>query len=215
MTPIDRNEVRRYLGIRKDLADPQTEEAIGRCILLAEKACTPRSVTRRYQLTLSRNDTVTIETLSVRSRTLYGNLSGCTQVFLMAATLGAEADRLLRRTEARSMRDAVVMQAVLAAGIEQVCDEVNETLRTEAEKDALFCRPRFSPGYGDFPLSAQPVLLSLLHAEKSIGLTATDRFLLAPIKSVTAVIGLSKEPLVCKKGCAACDKTDCPYRRLP
>ena len=38
--------------------------------------------------------------------------------------------------------------------------------------------------------------------------------LLAPVKSVTAVIGLARTPGKCHAGgCATCSKTDCAFRR--
>ena len=87
-------------------------------------------------------------------------------------------------------------------------------------------RPRFSPGYGDFPLEYQRELLGVLDAAKRIGLTLTDSLLMAPSKSVTAVIGVYEAadmPGGCGRGedltgrgahgCAGCGKEDCAYRR--
>ena len=49
---------------------------------------------------------------------------------------------------------------------------------------------RFSPGYGDCPLTAQRSIVDALNATRLIGLTVTPTSLLMPTKSVTAVIGL-------------------------
>ena len=81
-------------------------------------------------------------------------------------------------------------QAVAAAMIETCCDEVNDALRHMAEREGLYCRPRFSPGYGDCPLTAQRSIVDALNATRLIGLTVTPTSLLMPTKSVTAVIGL-------------------------
>ena len=49
---------------------------------------------------------------------------------------------------------------------------------------------------------------------KRIGVTLTDSLLMAPSKSVTAVIGLSRLPRNCTvQGCEVCAKRDCAYRR--
>ena len=112
------------------------------------------------------------------------------------------------------MSDAVLYQAIAAAMIETYCDTVNDALRQEAARAGLYCRPRFSPGYGDFRLEHQRDLCHLLDTPRKIGLTVTESCLLAPVKSVTAVIGLSSEPQPChRKGCEECGKTDCAYRR--
>ncbi|MFQ7033155.1 MAG: vitamin B12 dependent-methionine synthase activation domain-containing protein [Clostridium sp.] len=53
-----------------------------------------------------------------------------------------------------------------------------------------------------------------LDAGKHLGIKLTDSFLMMPSKSVTAVIGVSQKPHRCDvKGCEACGKTDCLYRR--
>ena len=101
-----------------------------------------------------------------------------------------------------------------AAAAEAFCDEVNDNLRLQAESEGLYLRPRFSPGYGDLSLDCQRTFLRMLNAGKEIGLTLTDSGLMVPIKSVTAIIGISSVPTAChRQGCEACAKTDCSFRR--
>ena len=49
---------------------------------------------------------------------------------------------------------------------------------------------RYSPGYGDLPLSVQPALLDALDAGRRLGVTLTESLLMVPMKSVTAVVGI-------------------------
>ena len=74
---------------------------------------------------------------------------------------------------------------------------------------------RYSPGYGDLPLTLQPQLLSLLDAARQIGLTLTDTCLMTPRKSVTALFGLSgRPPARHASGCQSCSlKETCSYRK--
>ena len=51
------------------------------------------------------------------------------------------------------MSRAVVMQACAAAYLEQFCDEIQEKIGIEMEKEGKYLRPRFSPGYGDFSIA--------------------------------------------------------------
>ena len=68
-----------------------------------------------------------------------------------------------------------------------------------------FLTDRFSPGYGDLPLSLQPEICSALDAARRLGLHVTEHFLLNPSKSVTAVIGLSDRPQMARiRGCGHC-----------
>ena len=109
---------------------------------------------------------------------------------------------------------AVVLQACAAAELEEYCDEQQKKISTELEKSGLYLRPRFSPGYGDFPIEFQEPIMRMLDCAKKIGLTMTDSYMMSPTKSVTAIIGISTEKERCPiSGCEACGKKDCAYRR--
>lgn len=112
------------------------------------------------------------------------------------------------------MTRSLAMDALASAGIEQVCNRAEECFR-EQLPDTYFTW-RFSPGYGDLPLSLQPEILRLLDLEKRLGLTVTAEHILIPRKSVTAIVGLADRPL--KKGAeavppAACRKPVCSKGR--
>ena len=98
--------------------------------------------------------------------------------------------------------------------LEEFLDGWQEEMKEEMGKEGYFLRPRFSPGYGDFDILHQEDVLRMLESAKKIGLTMTDGHMLSPSKSVTAVIGMSREDTACHgAGCEACEKTDCIYRR--
>ena len=68
---------------------------------------------------------------------------------------------------------------------------------------------RYSPGYGDLPLDIQFDLLTLLQAQKRIGLTVMNSNMMVPTKSVTAFIGLSEgEVDRSTRGCESCNMKD-------
>lgn len=109
---------------------------------------------------------------------------------------------------------SVVMQAASVAMLETYCDEVNDKIKEIYLQNGKFLRPRFSPGYGDFPIECQKELIGALELPKKIGLTVTDHYVMVPSKSVTAIMGVSHVPQACKtQGCEACKKIDCLYRR--
>ena len=112
------------------------------------------------------------------------------------------------------MAKSVVLQACAAAYLEEYCDELQLQIGEELEAQKKWLRPRFSPGYGDFDIHHQDDILRMLDTAKKIGLTMTESYMLTPTKSVTAVIGISDTQEKCHiKGCEACGKKDCIYRR--
>ncbi|MDO5348622.1 MAG: vitamin B12 dependent-methionine synthase activation domain-containing protein [Lachnospiraceae bacterium] len=211
---VDRREVLRYLGYGRAQADETVMELMESCLEQLEAAAEPRHLVREYPLMLLPENEIDGGCFRTKSRNLSRNLKDCTQILLFAATLGVGVDHLIQRYNRLQMSRAVVLQAASAAMIEEYCDTVCTQLRRDYEEQGLYLRPRFSPGYGDFPLSCQPRLLDALEAGKRIGIKLTDSFLMMPSKSVTAVMGVSKKPYRCEvKGCEACSKMDCAYRR--
>jgi cobalamin-dependent methionine synthase I len=160
------------------------------------------------------SDTVTFGEMNIKSRSLACHLRGCNLAVLLAATLGIGADTLLRRYSAMDMEKALIAQAVCAAMIERYCDTVVSEASLNPRLYGLYPTMRFSPGYGDFDISWQKNMLKLLNCENRIALTITDGYMLIPSKSVTAVIGFSKEKTNVNEKCAVCSNTQCVYRKI-
>lgn len=211
---ISRKEVRRYLGYGIQEGDDTVNALIEECIRELLEAASPKCISRAYPLKLLPDHGIDFTVFQTTSRNLSKNLADCDQVILFAATLGTGVDVLLHRYTKLQMSKAVTMQAAAAAMIEEVCDEENQKLKQEYEAAGLYLRPRFSPGYGDFSLECQRDITTVLETAKRVGITLTDSLLMAPSKSVTAVMGVSQKPYRCEvKGCESCGKTDCAYRR--
>ena len=225
--PVDKKEIFRYLGYRHSAPDAEVDRIIDTCLLQLQQVVTPRFMFREYPVeSIWRVDGVEnsrepqtprlrIAGMEIFSRSLSRNLRGCESVYLMAATLGLGPDRLIARASVTHMSRAVILQAAAAAMIESWCDIVNRQIAERAAAEGLYCRPRFSPGYGDFPLEYQRDFAQILHLQKEIGVSLTESLLMMPSKSVTAIIGLSREREGCVlHGCEECAKAaDCAYSR--
>ncbi len=207
-------ELLRYLGVKNGEApDQNIAGLIGQCKKELEEAASLRAIWREYPLTIQ-DHRIDMTCLQTQSKGLERNLKDCERILLFAATLGSQVDVLLHRYGKIQMSKAVVMQAASVAMLETFCDEQNQKLKEEYEARGFYLRPRFSPGYGDFPLECQKAIVSALELGKRIGVTLTDSLLMAPSKSVTAVIGVSRLPRNCTvQGCEVCGKRDCAYRR--
>lgn len=134
-------------------------------------------------------------------------LGECRQAALLACTLGAGFDALLRAQQARDMSRAVLLDACGSVWVERGCDAAEKELA--GRFPGQFLTDRFSPGYGDLPLELQEPLCRQLGAAGRLGLHVTDRCLLNPCKSVTAVIGIADRPQPARiRGCACCAMGD-------
>ena len=124
-------------------------------------------------------------------------------------------------------RPSIVLDGVgdIAAGVasdaigsvlaEQAADAAEAELRQWAAEQDKYLTGRFSPGYGDWPISLQPLLAETLDTARQIGLYVTDTYLMTPRKSVTALLGVSDHPVRGQlAGCGHCVlRARCNYRK--
>ncbi|MBP3485692.1 MAG: methionine synthase, partial [Oscillospiraceae bacterium] len=130
-------------------------------------------------------------------------LADCGRVALLGCTLGAEFESMLRAEQARDMAQAVLLDACGSAWVEAGCDEAEREIA--ARFPGRYLTDRFSPGYGDLPLSMQPAICGALDLGRRLGVHVSERFLMNPSKSVTALIGIADRPQMARiRGCAYC-----------
>ena len=195
-------EAMRYLGagegddaLRRQLAAVASE---------LTAALEPRYVYRVFDLARENGDILLAGTgVRLTGATASTMLAQCRRSALLACTLGSGFDTLLRKEQARDMGRAVMLDACGSAWVESGCNAAEEELR--ARLPGLFLTDRFSPGYGDLPLDIQPAVCAALDAGRRVGIHVSDSFLMNPMKSVTAVIGIADRPQMARiRGCAYC-----------
>lgn len=214
LTKLNRAEAFRYMGISGDI--PQNIMQIAdECESRLINAASPKYHWVYADIADIYKDTVTLagHKLVLRGRDISEHLNGCFGTALLCATLGDGVDKLLRTVQTEDMAKALTADALASAAVEQVCDIAEKEIGERfADK---FTTWRFSPGYGDFPLECQGDFLTAVNAMRTVGVCVTDGGLLTPTKSVTAVIGISEEPIPRKRrGCGTCKLRDkCSFRK--
>lgn len=222
---LDITEALRYLGV----GEPPPEDLYNEISAVADKLVRevqPRYIYRLFPLAHTREGVVLEGSgLTLPGQTARRMLEECGQAVLLLCTLGAPFETLLRAEQARDMARAVMLDACGSAWVEAGCGEAERELSASLAPAAslaqaarfpeLYLTDRFSPGYGDLPLSLQPAICSVLDARRRLGVQVTGSFLMNPSKSVTAVIGLSDRPQAARiRGCAYCSMAEtCPLRK--
>ena len=182
----------RYLGFRRE---PGAEERarLAEAEAAVRAVAEPRHVAR---LVAVRDDGGELDfegAFRLRSDALSRNLRGCRRAFLFVATLGPGPDRLVRRLEATGrVADAAWAQAAAAELADAWCDDVVALFAADPAVAGCALRPRFSPGYGDVPLSVQRPFLAALDATRRIGVTLTESLLMVPTKTISAFVGVGE-----------------------
>ncbi len=205
---IDRHEIVRYLGARNE---DGISDLIDEAVKLAS-ALSPKHIAAELNI-ISKDDGITLEDGTMLTGELaYNSLKGCSKVIILVATLTLQADRVLN-TAGSTLKEAV-LNAAFTTRIENYLDLTEEILAAEYLQHGKYLTPRFSPGYGDLPLTLQRSFLSITNAEKLLGIHVTENLMLVPIKSVTAIIGISDRPHDKNKHkCKTCT-LQCIYKQL-
>ena len=212
LSAVDAKETRRYAGLAKaEFDETMIAKACEECALLAA----PRVQWELYDYDCKGNVVLSETPFTIEGNSIRKHLAGAERVVFFAATIGeAVEDAVTRHFGEGSYAYSVLLDAAATATVEQTCDACEAMLRPQFAKEGFTMRWRFSPGYGDWDIHAQPELLRLSHAD-AIGISLTESLMLRPRKSVTAVIGLVRggDDKELPKGCAVCSKLDCPSRK--
>lgn len=213
---IDKNEVLRYLGYKGQILDENTKDLIEKCVDEIKTLIKERYIYKFFEIQKFDEKTILKDcTLELSGKDIAAHLKYSDICVLLAVTLGSAVDTKIRYYEKSNMTRALILDACATTAVEEICDRVCRIIEEKVKTQGKILTSRFSPGYGDLPLGVQGDFISVLEANKAIGLTASAHNILIPRKSVTAIIGvINEEDKSEGKTCLNCGKySDCEFRR--
>ncbi len=211
---INKTEAMRYMGLGNTEPDKIIADILNNCEKELLSILKPLYTYAVFDIKEKAEGIEVLSTpLLLKGNSIKNHLKDCSKAVLLAATLGIEADKIIKRYQLSDLTSALATDSLASAAIEQVCNIVEEEIRDKVAP--LNMTWRFSPGYGDLPIEIQRDFLNVLNAQKRIGLTATNSLILLPSKSVTAIIGLSENKIEkTRQGCAVCNlRNTCQFRK--
>ena len=213
LTSADTRQVLRYMGTPPEQTDEALVALVQDCDRALREAVQPRWLSLTAGIAFEAEGVRLDSGLLLPGRDILTHLAGCDRVVLFCATLGAEADRLIRTAQCTDVLRALALDCTASDLVEQLCDRAEQTLH--AALPGCHFPYRYSPGYGDLPIALNACILDLLDAPRKLGLCVTDSGLLTPRKSVTALLGVSRHPIdKHKRSCLGCPAHDgCPHRK--
>jgi hypothetical protein len=132
---------------------------------------------------------------SRRSRALQAALAASPQVWLLAVTLGpALEERCQVYQDRHRPLEAYLLDRTGSFMAEQAMQALDREVEAISAQQGQRAGTRFSPGYQDLSLAAQPAFLALV--DPSLGLYLSEDKLLKPEKSITAIKGAGPGPHV-------------------
>ena len=212
-TPTMVDDALRFMGVPKEARNGEMAERAYRTFELLEGFIRPRRVWGRFSVLADDRGIRLDEAVRIESGSLARLMAHSRECWVMAVTLGPEVDRRILLAQKQDMLDGMALDACASVRADVLCDEVEGEIFREL-REGEHPTMRFSPGYGDAPLTASADLIALLDATRRIGLAMTRSYMMTPIKSVTALIGISDQNEDRTRDCSRCSaRPDCPYRK--
>lgn len=188
-------EIRQILMRQKEFLEPRA------VLLLMDDVC------------VAREGNVQINGAHFKSKKLSHLMKSASSAILFVATAGENVSRLSQ--DAMKKKDyfsGMIYDAIGSLAAEKCAQSLQNMADKYAEHACVRASMRFSPGYGDWNLSEQKKLFQMLKPEK-IGVRLTERFMMTPEKSVSALIGIGNVKRInCGFICSQCKAVNCPYR---
>lgn len=204
---LDMQEFRRYAGLaQSDWRQEDLQDAVSEVLIHSE-------IKGSYLL----YDYIggAVGDYTPDSKALMRHLCGASKIVALAVTLGVKIElRVDELLAAGELIRGYLLNAAATALIEQAADYVCAFCQKEfGARGMLSIGQRFSPGYADWELTEQRLVLPMTGGEQ-IGITLNEACSLQPKKSITAFVPLGQPRQQGQvKGCLACSKLDCTYRK--
>lgn len=198
---LPRAQVLRYLGYRGQGLTPEVEAQLDGQAKRALELAHPRASWLIFDIAERGEDEAGLpfvrlkdSTLSLTGRSIARHLEKARACAVLAVTVGMDVERELLRLSLTNTLAELVFDACATVAVEQAADATSKSIAAAARERGLFANARFSPGYGDLPLSVQPSLLACVDAQRRLGITLSKSLLMTPTKSITALMGCFDEP---------------------
>lgn len=207
------NDALRFMGVPPEGRGGELTEKVLQAFEALERFITPRTVWGRFSVSTEEREILLADDIRIGSADLARLMAHSRECWAVAVTLGPETDRRILLAQKRDMLEGMALDACASVRADALCDETERKILQEL-REGEFPTMRFSPGYGDAPLSASKEIINLLDATRRIGLTMTRSYMMTPVKSITALIGISDRREDRGRSCDQCTLgAACPYRK--
>lgn len=187
---IREKEVLRYLkyDLDRTKADNSIIKLVREQIKEGGSLVTPELKFKIFPILVNDGKKVKLPGLIIENKNIARLLKNAEQTVVFVTTIGTGLELEINRLfSAGEPTRAVILDAVGSEAVEVLTDAAQVSITQQA--GPYQATPRFSPGYGEWPLKVNKTILELLGA-KALGIRVSSQYMLSPQKTVTGIWGL-------------------------
>lgn len=218
ITQLNISETRRYAGLHDtgNFSEQMLRYACTEARILAN----PQGIWQVYPYDAATATINALTPLTLQGNSIKNHLSTAVYISILCVTIGGIIEEKVTEYFTKGeYTKGLLLDAAGTTAVEAAADQVCQMIAQHANKLGCQTTFRFSPGYGDWNVTIQPVILDLSDAQE-INVSATLSAMLTPRKSITAVIGFTPYhadinlPQTCiKDTCLSCNQINCLARK--
>jgi hypothetical protein len=190
---IPQEAIRNRLGFRKGLTQLKVphEKELAQRIDEASALLDLKGVALRLAIKEKETSRITLNEGTVFTSSLFAALcKDCDEALFMGVTAGSRIIERIHQEQKNNLTASVIYDAVASEMTDACFNWIQEYFtRTLVRENKQHTAKRVSVGFGDFSLSYQKVFFEVLNLQR-LGITLTQKYMLVPEKSATAVTGI-------------------------
>jgi hypothetical protein len=200
----------------KEAAAQAVLASADKCLLAAMDLAQPRHATAVINISgVSGSAIILSDGTEFSSHSLARHMKGAEEIVILLVTIGDAIEKMA--SQAMTQGDPLegyLFDRIGSIAVESLAENMERSLRESVSKDEKSLSIRYSPGYCNWPIEEQYKLEKLLDFSKA-GIKLTDKCLMVPMKSISAICGIGPKSVFHKKGtpCSMCELKSCDYRR--
>ena len=212
---IDPEEILKLLGNQQGMIGEHTSDLVEQYILECIQVSSPAGAFVLVEALESASEVfISIPDTTFNSgKIIHKMLQHSSNYALFIVSAGPGPENLARSLLSEgNYLEGYISDLVASALVDSAADQIQEHVRTYAQKQGVKITNRYSPGYCSWSVEEQQKLFSLF-PEGCCGISLSESSLMSPVKSISGIIGMGDDVKYRDYTCEICPMRDCTFRK--
>jgi hypothetical protein len=210
------DQIEMVMGYSEEESRETVQEIVSKVLAEADTICNIRAEYRIFDRVIFNDSYRTVEISGITfnvGKIIFGQIRKSESAALFLCTAGDEIGiRSRNAMKNGDLLEGYIYDVIGSEVVETAADLMQNDMEEGLHKSGMRITNRFSPGYCGWDVAEQHKLFRLL-PYNFCGIRLTPSALMAPVKSVSGIIGTGAKVKRQAYTCNLCDMKDCIYRR--